>query len=263
MTRPYSLLITFLTLLCLGFNSLAQVVATEQPTISVMTYNVNYAMSRPTETANILKNSTADIIFLQETHHQWDVFLTPRLSSIYPHIKFIDGPGAGGMAVLSKYPFETKAKTKAARGWFEQWLVQVESPQGPLQVYNLHLKPGLNERGKIGCMGSAWFRSLNIHKEELAECLDHTDADIPLIILGDLNENDRNRGCKWLRKRGYCDALSLSSKKENTWEWPLGAITLKGRYDHLFYSSKIRCHSTDIKHIGASDHFPVIATFSL
>ncbi len=243
-------------------SSVKPVAVPEQATLSVMTYNVNYAMSNRNETLQILQESEADIICLQETHEYWERYLTPYLKEKYPYIEFKEGSGAGGLAMISKYPFETKTEVKAERGWFSQWLVQVETPLGACQIFNLHLKPGINERGRIGCMGSAWFRGLNIHKEELRLCLQEIDPAIPALILGDLNENDGNKGCKKLRKKGYQDALDFSSKKEKTWNWSMGKITLKGRYDHIFYSESVRCYSVRVNPVGPSDHFPVTGVLS-
>ena len=52
----------------------------------------------------------------------------------YAVIEFIDGPGAGGMGLLSRFPVQTVEVLPSPIGWFPAWLVRVETPEVPLQV---------------------------------------------------------------------------------------------------------------------------------
>ena len=79
-----------------------------KPHLKVMTYNVNYGLAGDSETAGAMADGWADLIFLQETTAAWEVVLRRRLLEAYPHMAFRHCCGAGGLAVLSRYPFEDK-----------------------------------------------------------------------------------------------------------------------------------------------------------
>lgn len=245
---------------CQG-NSLS--VDTGQHSISILTYNVNWGFINPSVTRDIICAEDADIVCLQETNVDWEAYLIPSICNQYRYIEFRHAPGAGGLAILSKYPFNTKAVVQAERGWFPLWLVEVEMDSTKIQVFNLHLKPGINQNGRIGWFGDAWFRSHKIHREELELCLAEVDSTSPLFLLGDINENDRNKGCRWLRKSGFNDALKQLPKRVKTWYWDMGYLALKGRYDHIFYRGQVMCYDTEVIRAGNSDHFPVVGHFKI
>ena len=101
-----------------------------------------------------------------------------------------------------------------------------------------------------------------------------------IVIAGDFNESHNGffwgKACQWLEKIGIKDAINQFDSK-NTWYWPLpGRITLKARFDHIFYSRHFECtglvgylNPTEywkggrVVQEGASDHFPVFADLKL
>jgi len=59
------------------------------------------------------------------------------------------------------------------------------------------------------------------------------------------------------------DAIHEFDKNTPTWEWPLPVMTLKANFDHIFYrKEEVMCVTAGVRVEGASDHCPVVATFT-
>ena len=80
----------------------------DSPCIKVVSYNVNYGLAGDDATMDAIEETDADLVLLQETTEAWKEALTERFSGAYKHMEFIHGCGAGGLGILSRYPFEGK-----------------------------------------------------------------------------------------------------------------------------------------------------------
>jgi endonuclease/exonuclease/phosphatase (EEP) superfamily protein YafD len=90
--------------------------------------------------------------------------------------------------------------------------------------------------------------------------------DIPIILLGDFNEEEGGQAYRYLEEEGLRDARKEFDGAKHTWQWPLlgGWYVMKARYDHLFYSpTSLKCLGAQVIQEGASDHFPVVGRFIL
>jgi len=241
---------------CASVRPVAQPVG---PHFSVMTYNVNWGMPRADLAVAAIIEADPDVICFQETTPDWQWVLTRTLASRYPHRAFRHYGGAGGMAVLSKLPFETHAYVKPEPGWFPLWIVTVETPLGPVQVCNVHLRPSLTDTGSVS-MG-AYFDTKDIRREEIRTAWKHLDPATPAVILGDFNEPDDGQALAWLIDKGFTDAVAQFDTDKNTWRWRWGLVTLRNRFDHILHSPALHAASAHIIQKGASDHFPVTAVF--
>ena len=136
------------------------------PSLRVLTFNVNWGMPGADESLAAIHASDADLVCLQETTPDWERLLRQQLGRRYPHLAFRHFPGAGGLAVLSRHPFRERALVAPEDGgWFPGWIVEVESPVGPVQVLSLHLRPPLNEAGSF--TASAYLKTRRLRLEEV------------------------------------------------------------------------------------------------
>jgi len=230
----------------------------DEPSVRVVTYNVNWGFSNPGEVARFLDQADADVVCLQETHSRWEVYLKSSLGCKYPYQVFEDRGGAGGIAIMSKYRISDAGLIKPEEGWFPGLLSTVETPIGEVRFLNVHLKPPLSDRGSASV--SAMYNASSIHLEEIQDFLKHTDPHKPLIILGDFNENDRDKAVRWLVGQGYTDALRAYDSYSKTWKWDLSyGLALSGRYDHIMIGEGLGCSAAAVFEVDASDHMPVAA----
>jgi endonuclease/exonuclease/phosphatase family metal-dependent hydrolase len=226
---------------------------------SVLTYNVNYGGYRADlSTAAILAAGT-DLVFLQETNPGWEAYLRPRLGGRYPHGRFRHAPAAGGMGVFSRWPVEEVAWHKPEAGWFHGWILRVATPAGPIQVLCLHLRPQIDDNGRVG--PGATRVTGRIRLAEVRELEARLDPALPRLILGDFNEEESGPAVQYLTGRGYTDALPEFDRRSPTWRWRAGIIRLSRRFDHIMYSAGLHCCRAGVVRAGASDHFPVVALF--
>lgn len=230
-----------------------------EPNVKIVTYNVYWECSRTEDALAYLRANPVDIVLLQETHKRWERVLKPHLSHLYPHSAFEDWPRVGGgIAFLSRYPLTEVQLIQPAGGWFPALLARVDTPIGTVQLLNVHLKPAITERGNIGI--KAYTTAGRIHLGELQGFLSAADPNLPLIIAGDFNENEKGKSIRWLTEQGFDNALWNFDRKSKTWTKPLiPLLTLKNRYDHIMLSPRLKCTGARVDRVRASDHMPVAA----
>jgi endonuclease/exonuclease/phosphatase family metal-dependent hydrolase len=250
------LFITFLTCGCASFPE-----ANFHPDVThlkIVSYNVNWGFVKPENVAVFLREVDADIIFLQETHHYWEVFLKKQLAGRYRYSVFEERGGAGGIAIMSKYRLGKVELVEPKTGWFPSLFAEAQTPIGLLQLLNVHLKPPLSNEGSVEI--SAYYRTPNIHIKEIKEYTAIVDFSKPLVIAGDFNEDENGRAVRWLIDKGFMDALSAFDQYSKTWEWEIfSGIKIKNRYDHILFSKELNCTGARVVKVDASDHMPVIA----
>ncbi len=230
----------------------------EEPCLKIVTYNVNFGFVNPQNVVDYLAGSNADIICLQETHKYWEATLKTHLSKQYQYFEFRDWPGAGGIAIMSKYELNNAILIEPSDGWFPALLADVKTPLGYVQCLNVHLRPPLSDMGSVSA--SAYYQAPEIHLNELQNFIAKADANRPLIIAGDFNENENKKAIQWLFEQGFTDALSTYDTYSKTWKWKTSVgVTLKNRYDHILFNKDLNCIGALVEQVEASDHLPVFA----
>jgi endonuclease/exonuclease/phosphatase (EEP) superfamily protein YafD len=226
-----------------------------------MTFNLNFGLAGDAPTLGAVAQQHADVVFLQETTPHWETVLRLQCGSDYPHIQFKhpgDG-GAGGLGVMSKLPIE-QIDYLPAKSWFPAERVVLASPLGRLQVLNVHLRPPISDRGSVV---SGYFTTPPVRAQEISTFAVALDSNLPTLIVGDFNENERGRAVQWLTANGFKSALPEFQPDAQTWRWRTSYIALSGRYDHLCYDAHLTPLRVEVRDAGRSDHLPVIGVFAL
>jgi endonuclease/exonuclease/phosphatase (EEP) superfamily protein YafD len=224
-----------------------------------MTFNVNFALAEDAPTIDAVAGAGADVIFLQETTPAWEAALRPKLSASHPHIVFQHHPGAGGLAVLSRFPLK-EFEYLPEENWFPAARVVLDTGVGPLQVLNVHLRPAVGNNGSVV---SGYFATPPVRRREIETFAASLDPSIPTLIVGDFNEHEGGRALRWLRGRGMRSALPEFSPYAQTWRWQTSVVRLGGRYDHIVYDPRLEPLSVQVRRTGRSDHLPVVGVFAL
>jgi endonuclease/exonuclease/phosphatase (EEP) superfamily protein YafD len=240
----------------------ARAPATDQPTLSVMTYNLNYGIAGDEDTLRAIEENPANLVLLQETTPAWEAAIRARLSTRYPYIAFRHCCLAGGLGILSDRDFtDLEYLAPPAGGWFPAWRVRVQGPFGPVQVLNVHLHPQIGESGAtLSGVVSGMVKTPAIRQSEIGTYLPHLDADVPTLVAGDFNENENGGAVASLQKRGFRSALPLFSD-DYTWHWPTSLGKLSRRFDHIVYGQGLEVLAAHVVKAGNSDHLPVVAVF--
>jgi endonuclease/exonuclease/phosphatase (EEP) superfamily protein YafD len=228
---------------------------------SVLTYNVNWGGPGADQAAEIIRQTGAEIVCLQETSPQWEQFLRGKLRQEYSFAEFRDSKErmGGGLAFLSKFPAHEVAYIPSDTGWFDGWIVEFETPLGPVQILNVHLRPPVGDKGS---WVSGYLATSDDRLAELEKFYSRKRPGIPTLVVGDFNDNQHSRAVRWLQDKGMINALSEFDSSTPTWHWRYHGVVLSRRMDHIVYSPELRCASAQVIQDGASDHFPVAAVFA-
>jgi endonuclease/exonuclease/phosphatase (EEP) superfamily protein YafD len=227
----------------------------------VMSYNVNFGIAGDRASIDAIAAAKPDIVLLQETNATWASAIVGRLSTDYPHHRFMephDWP-AGGMGILSRYPIVELARLDAPGAPFFAHRVVVDSKLGRVQLVNVHLRPPMSDGGSwvVG-----YFSTRGDRLREIEYHLAALDAKLPTIIAGDFNEEADGRAIERLRELGYADAIAQHAGTARTWEWPVSSsITLRFQLDHIMHDAHFVPIGAAIVEAGRSDHKPIWADF--
>lgn len=232
-----------------------------EPTVAVLTYNVNYGLAGDLATIEAIERAGADLVFLQETNKAWQAAIAARLLGRYPHQHWHHQPMAGGQAVLSRRPFQVRAVLPSPTRWFPALRVVAESPLGPLQVLALHLHPPITEDGS---WVRGYFSTDSLRRTEIESFGAALEPGLPTLVLGDLNEGTSGAAVRWLERRGLRTVLPEYAPAAKTWRWlvGLGLFLLSAQLDHIAYDETLEPLSARVLRTGSSDHFPVRAVFA-
>lgn len=230
------------------------------PRLTVMSYNVNFGLAGDAEGAAAIRAGDADVVVLQETTAAWERALRAGLRDRYPHMAFRHCCGAGGLAILSRYPFEEREYLpQVGDGWFPAWRVVVASPLGPIQVLAVHLRPPLSERGSVV---SGYFSTPRVRRAEIEAFAAHLDRALPALVVGDFNEPADGSAVRLLAARGLRSALPEFHPDADTWGWRTSLGTVHSQLDHIVYDARLTALDARVIDAGRSDHRPVIAIFA-
>jgi vancomycin resistance protein VanJ len=217
--------------------------------LRIATYNVNYGLAGDPATLAALVATGADVVFVQEATPEWAAVFAGL--SAYPYQRAVDHGGAGGLAILSRFPFDDVAVVPSPVGWFPAWCVIVHAPSGDLQALTLHLHPPFDDRFGF-VLGP--FTTGDERDDEMVAAMAALDPGLPTIVVGDFNER-RGAAVRRLEDAGFEDAVHAWDPGR-TWRWPVGPLTLHGTFDHVFVRG-IAAVGADVLEAGNSDHLPV------
>jgi endonuclease/exonuclease/phosphatase (EEP) superfamily protein YafD len=224
------------------------------PHLAVMTYNVNFGIAGDPATIDVIRRGDADVVFLQETTARWEASLRVELAAEYPHMQFRHCCGAGGLAVLSRYPFtERDYWEPPAGGWFPAWRLVVDSPLGAVQVLAVHLHPPLDEDGSVV---RGYLASRAVRLDEITSYVNGLDGELPTLIVGDFNEESDGGALAYLRRRGLRDA----DPGADTWRWTTSIGTVHQQLDHVVHDASLVPIDATVIQGGRSDHLAVLVT---
>ncbi|WP_245831857.1 endonuclease/exonuclease/phosphatase family protein [Oceanobacillus senegalensis] len=230
--------------------------------LNVMSYNIHHAVGEDNvldleRIAQIIKESNADIIGLQEVDNHWssrsdfqdqakwladrlDMFYTYAANLDYEPLAEGDSRRQYGTAVLSKYPIldsENHSLPKIGnteqRGLLET-TINVKGTH--LHFYNTHLALTSEER------------KLQINK--LVEIT--RQADGPKVIVGDLNATPKSEEMKQMYAH-FADAFVDSNDA-----YTYSADNPSKRIDYIFTSNEVKTDNAKVIGTQASDHLPIL-----
>ena len=148
--------------------------------------------------------------------------------------------------------------------WHPGWLVRVQTPAGPVQLLNVHLRPPVAEcpDGVYRFGLRAFFGAFKVRRKQLEQLVEWTDLGTPTVVLGDFNEQDGDPAIAWARKeKGLANATSQFDPWASTRNGWSVLLPFGRRLDQVLYSPQLKCLHSQVIKGGGSDHRAVMATF--
>ncbi len=227
---------------------------------TVQSYNVELLHFGDEDTVTAVGDELADIVVLQEVTPEWEATLRSRYSEQYQHMIFRSEAGSGGLAVLSHFPLSDQGLREGPNGWHPAWHLEVETPAGPLQVLNVHLRSPLT--GRDNALDAA-LSTREDHLVSIELFSDSCNNGVPTLILGDFNEDVNGAAIRFLEGLGFQNALPLYHPGQITWRYRALAGQLDKTLDHILFDDSLVSLNSWVSAAGNSDHFPVLAHFEV
>lgn len=225
------------------------------PALRVLSFNINFGVGEDPRNIAAVAESNADLVLLQETTRASEEAFREGLSGSYPHMLFRECCNAGGLGVLSKYPIREESYLEPTVGWFPAWRVVVDTPLGPVQALDVHLRPPMSDGGS---WVAGFFSTRDDRREEIAAFWAALDHALPTVIVGDFNEDADGRAIEFLAKQGLRSALPQVEPRAKTWRWQTKVGMLRMMLDHVVYGPGLELRSAEVMDRGTSDHFPLL-----
>ncbi|GMV16526.1 MAG: hypothetical protein AMXMBFR56_47500 [Polyangiaceae bacterium] len=229
------------------------------PHYRFVTYNIaHFTSGDPTLSA--VGETNGDVIALQEVDPSWRAQLIERYCAEYPYMLFHAAGGPEGLGVLSRYPLAQGGFLPAPEDWHPAWHTVVQTPSGPIQILNVHLRALFD--GSSDPVGS-YFNTGDDHVYEMDLFVSALAEDTPTVVLGDFNEGVGGPAIGFLEARGYRNALPLYHPGQPTWRAPSVANQMQMTIDHILFDGAFEPLDSFVLDRGASDHLPVVAHLEL
>lgn len=219
------------------------------PSVRAMLMNVNTQMGDPKRVAEAIRQIDPDFVVLEEISSRWITDLADTVAR-YPHSQITPRDDNFGIALLSRFPFESSRTIYVGPASAPSIIAEIETPQGKCTVMATHPPPPIG--GTYAGYRNAQFVALSAEVRK---------AICPVLLLGDLNCTP------W--SPHFARLLVDSGLKDSTrgWgvqpSWPADNWLLRIPIDQCLHSPSIRITRRAIGPDVGSDHFPLIVEFQV
>lgn len=223
--------------------------------LTVLTFNIQTAIENPESVAAIIRESSADIVAVQELSGQAADYFREALADEFPYQALYpqDNPYVG-QGLLSRYPIlaEEYWRNEDLGPTLGHLRVQLDINGVPVTLYNTHPVPPFSFIGQFG---------LQAHSGAIAILLERAITETgPVILLGDFNMTPQFDEYHQVTA-SYTDAFrvvghpGLGFTYPNGLQLPLPPLV---RLDYVFYNDSFRGQEAYVlAHSGSSDHLPL------
>lgn len=224
--------------------------AQRQADLSIATLNAGDHRSDPADISAWASGCGADVVCLQEIHAGHVEVFERELERIYPY-RLLFGDGIGGLGILSRKPILGHEHV-SLRSRLPFLRADLDIDGIPLRLIVAH------PFASIAVLGSGSAP----HEDMLDLAAEAGAAELPCLLVGDLNTTDQSRAYDALSRAGLVDAWAEAGKGWSP------TFPVAGRYlhlpvppvvriDYVWHSSELEACSYAAGPDAGSDHLPV------
>lgn len=175
-----------------------------EDTLRVVTFNSDVAAPDESHVNELVADLDPDLLVVQEVFPAREERLRETLEDPLPHVHVDQSERIGGVGVFSRYPIVEVVPVREASERSRTTSIVVIDVDGQLvQVVPVHLISPCPS-----CGASAVERlelEDDVRQAEIDAVLERLDPDLPAIVAGDLNSNDRSVAYRSLVEAGFDD----------------------------------------------------------
>lgn len=243
--------------------------------LRILSYNTGQDLPDYAHVDNLVRESNADIVVLQEITKDYIDEYWSGLLETYPYQVYgpLEGEKQVGMGILSRYPITEVDNFKLAdNGLVFQQRALVNIDDRVITLYNIHLTfPWIRVRSDPVFSRLPWpVYDNKVLREEVDNLLNLLrDEETPVIAAGDFNLTDQSNDYRRITNLlidSYRDVgLGLG------YTWPADFVPVINvrpaiplvRVDYAFHSDNIRSLTAKVLQAMGSDHKPVVVDLVL
>jgi endonuclease/exonuclease/phosphatase (EEP) superfamily protein YafD len=216
------------------------------PTLTVLTVNVQARNDQHAGLLGSIEETGPDVLLLVEFTTRWGEHIT-SLGEQYPHQFRLPTSGSFGIALLSRFPFESARELQLGATTAIDAVLAV--PGGNVRLIGVHLIPPVSRAGSD---------ERNAQLATLAALADNRGE--PLVITGDFNLSPYSPHYRaWIARTGFVPARPRYGL---SFTWPSYFPPLWIPIDHCMVSDElIVAGYRRLAHFG-SDHYPILVTLA-
>jgi endonuclease/exonuclease/phosphatase (EEP) superfamily protein YafD len=208
--------------------------------------NVHTTQGNPQKVLQAVKESSPDILVLQEINSRWVQELAD-LKARYPHNILEPREDNFGIGLFSRLPIASAEIQSSGSAGVPTIIADIGSPKGKLRVIAAHPLPPVSHK---------YWQLRNNQLEELEW---HVASEDPTILIGDLNVTPWNYYFqKLLKSTGLRDSAKGFGIQPT---WPTGNPVLWIPIDHCLHSPDIVVVERQTGPSVGSDHYPLVVDF--
>lgn len=234
-----------------------------------MTSNVGNNLAKPEQMIPVIRESTADLVGLQELSDDQASAISDQLKDEYPHQVMHPG-GFAGKAILSRYPIKASEQLHLSTVRPDlQARIDIEGID--LTFIVAHPPPPRPYWKGLRFDLQTWKQIITLANLAVEQA--------PAVLAGDFNMADWWGEYAYLRNMGLKDAYSEAGtdrghtlpKRIGPWKRLLSLNQLLSslpllpfvRVDYIWYTEPIACEQAWVGKDTGSDHLPVLARITL
>lgn len=194
----------------------------EKEDISIVQLNIsNYDGASYFDLTDLLNNSDADLISIQEVTPDWDSVLTQQLIDSFPYFSSVASLGFNGMAVYSKHPLEQLDTFYYQNIPNLTGIFRSKNLNRPVRFISTYTNPTFES--------SASYEQLRNHFQTVIEKI--ADTEEARLAFGTYNTVAWSSEMKY-----FTDELGLQNSRRS-----INNLFSQSGYEHIFHSKEIEC----------------------
>lgn len=168
-------------------NGIIEAAATLPGSIEVATLNINVDNPNQGAIINWINEEKPDIVVLIEANREW-LSITDKMLASMPYRSAADSSGRYGIIIMSRFPLDEAASTRAGPDSLPTLSAKAETPIGQIQLIAIHPNPPISAEG---------FRARNQYLAQVSAMAQTTP--MPSLIMGDFSTVPWSSGFETIR----------------------------------------------------------------